>query len=145
MLKLRPERGAGVIQERMRKCPVQREEIVRRERGWEGGGVGGKGGREREREKKEGVKGSRKESEKERAGERNISKQRIEMHLEWLGLVQCTVYSFRTSWGGLCVPFPTDYTKDPQATCLGSHQSPGVTVQLANNVWCSGLRREGGD
>lgn len=48
MLKLRPERGVGVIQERMRKCPVQREEIVRRERGWEGG-VLVKGGREREK------------------------------------------------------------------------------------------------
>lgn len=54
MLKLRPESGVGVTQERTRKCPMQREDIVRREREWEGGVLVEKeGGGERER-KEEG-------------------------------------------------------------------------------------------
>lgn len=120
---------------------------MRREGGWEGRAADGLERREQGDRKEGGMKRSRRErdGEGDREGERAISKQRLELYLEWLelGSVHSLLLQMQLE-GSLCYHSHRLHL-GPSSKLPWGHLSPAVTVQHANNGWCSGLRREGGD
>lgn len=130
-----PERGVGVIQARGWGSVLCREnKTVRRE--W------GENRETGERERWRGAGG--RDAEREPEGERAISKQTWTLSgVAGAGLSAFSAAS-DTAGGVSVLQFP-DLHLGPSSKLPWGHLSPAVTVQHADNGWCSGLRREGGD